>query len=319
MVELDASTIGERLDRAIVAALARSGVVCTRSQLARAFVDQLVSSDGRTLQPGRPQTRVMKVELDLPQPEPLRAEPEPLPLRVVYEDEAVLVVDKPAHMPVHASIGHVRGTLVNAVLAHLNVGASELPVLPGNDAMRPGIVHRIDMDTSGLLVVTKTFTAQTSLARQFREHHIERSYLGIVVGNPNETRFELDTLHGRDPNQRKRFSPMVARGRRARTTVVVEQQLRGACVCRFYLDTGRTHQIRMHAAHIGHPILADALYGARPRDPAICEVALQLGRHALHATTLGFVHPLTGAWIRLDSPLPDELMRAILQLGGNPV
>ena len=215
-------------------------------------------------------------------------------------------------MVVHAGPGHPRGTLVNAVLHHLGARADDLPVLPGNDATRPGIVHRLDRDTSGLLVIAKHARAQEGLAVQFREHTIRREYLGIVEGAPDFESRRIETLHGRDPRDRRRFSPEVARGRKAITQAAVEMRFADeAALLRFTLSTGRTHQIRMHARHLGHPIVGDALYGRRPASPRLRALVDDLGRHALHAAILGVDHPITRARIELASPLPPELQALV--------
>jgi len=239
---------------------------------------------------------------------PLHAEPEDLPLTVVYEDADLLVVDKAAGMVVHAGPGHPRGTLVNAVLFHLGAAAVDLPVLPGNDATRPGIVHRLDRDTSGLLVIAKHARAQEGLAVQFREHTIRREYLAIVGGAPDFEERRIKTLHGRDPRERRRFSPDVERGREARSLFRVEARYgEDAAMLRCRLSTGRTHQIRMHCRHLGLPILGDALYGRPPKDPRVRTLSEGLGRHALHAAVLGVEHPCGGPRIDLRSPLPPTL------------
>jgi len=302
----------ERIDVAVLRALQVSGVAITRSGLARAFADAAVTSGGVALRPGRMLERACEVEVRLPRPEPLRAEPEALPLAIVFEDEALLVIDKPAGMPVHLGPGHERGTVVNAVLGHLGVSADALPTMPGNDESRPGIVHRLDKDTSGLLVVTKTAAAQEHVAKQFREHTIERSYLGLVIGSPSWDAIDVETLHGRDPGDRRRFSPNVKRGRKAVTHVEVVQRLRECTLVRFVLQTGRTHQIRMHARHLGHPILGDRLYGRGTPDEDLRRVVHALGRHALHAATLGLQHP-NGQWMRWESALPPELAAIVEQ------
>ena len=203
------------------------------------------------------------------------------------------------------------------MLHHLGARADELPVLPGNDATRPGIVHRLDRDTSGLLVVAKHARAQEGLAAQFRRHDLERAYLGLLAGEPSWRTRTVDTLHGRDPADRRRFSPNVSQGRRAITHMQVEQGMGQASLVQFTLETGRTHQIRMHAAWLGHPILGDAIYGGLPPGPGsggraetppwLRKRLQDIDRHALHAAVLGFVHPITGAPMRFESPLPAEL------------
>ena len=313
-LSLGPESLGQRLDRALVVALEDAGHPLTRSQLHRAFTAGEVTTDRRPLKPGRVVDRLVEIEVVLPEPEPLSATPEPLPLTVVYEDAALLVVDKAAGMVVHAGPGHAHGTLVNAVLHHLEeTEAQSLPTLPGNPPTRPGIVHRLDKDTSGLLVVAKTMAAQEVLAAQFRTHSIDRAYLGIVVGNPPWQHERIETGHGRDPADRRRFSP-IGTGRRAVTEACVVQQLRGAALVRFVLETGRTHQIRMHARHVGHPIVGDVLYGGHTGAAELRARAATLGRHALHAAVLGFEHP-DGRRLRFESPLPEELAALVEALG----
>jgi 23S rRNA pseudouridine1911/1915/1917 synthase len=311
-VSLSAAAIGQRVDRALVEALAQQAHAVTRSQLARSFAASLVRSEGRPLKPGSKLERACVVELELLDAEPLaHAFAEPIPLTIVHEDRSLLVIDKPAGMVVHAGPGHARGSLVNAVLHHLDSAA--LPVLPGNGPERPGLVHRLDRDTSGLIVVAKTMPALASLAEQLRAHTIERAYLGVVLGDPSWDTLRVETRHGRDPTDRRRFSPEHGE-RHAITNIAVVRRLGGhASVLRFVLETGRTHQIRMHARHLGHPIFADALYGRSPRDARLRKLADALGRHALHAAVLGFGHP-DGDRMRFESTLPAELVQLVEQI-----
>ncbi|PRQ04867.1 RluA family pseudouridine synthase [Enhygromyxa salina] len=315
-VGLSEAVIGQRLDRALVEALVGLGHEITRSQLARSFAAGQVRIDGRVVKRGTKLERACEVELELLAPQPLvHAEPEPIPLTIIHEDRSLLVIDKPAGMVVHAGPGHSHGTLVNAVLYHLEVNreARALPVLPGNGPERPGVVHRLDRDTSGLIVVAKTLPALTALAEQFRAHSIERAYLGIVHGVPSWTQHRVETWHGRDPTERRRFSPEHGE-RRAITTMSLVRALGSkAALLRFELETGRTHQIRMHARHVGHPIFADSLYGRRVRDPREQALSEQLGRHALHAAVLGFEHP-DGGRLRFESPLAAELAELVIAL-----
>jgi 23S rRNA pseudouridine1911/1915/1917 synthase len=305
-VSLTSTAVGQRVDRALVEALAEQGHAITRSQLARSFAAGLVRCEGRQLRPGNKLERACVVELELLDAEPLaHAFAEAIPLTIVHEDRSLLVIDKPAGMVVHAGPGHSSGSLVNAVLHHL--GNAVLPVLPGNGPERPGLVHRLDRDTSGLIVVAKTMPALAALAEQLRAHTIERAYLGVVLGDPSWDTLRVETSHGRDPADRRRFSPDHGE-RRAVTNIMVMRRLGGqASLLRFVLETGRTHQIRMHARHVGHPIFADALYGRRPRDTRLRTLADELGRHALHAAVLGFDHPEGSARLRFESKLPPEL------------
>ncbi|MGB1012663.1 MAG: RluA family pseudouridine synthase [Nannocystaceae bacterium] len=313
-IRLGPEALGQRLDRALVCALVDAGESCTRSQLARVFAARLVRVDNRPVKASRVVDRELDVAFVLPEPEPLSAEPENIPLRIVWEDPHLLVVDKPPGMVVHPSLGHPGGTLVNAVLHYLGVGPEALPVLPGNDTLRPGIVHRIDRDTSGLLVVAKHMRAQEGLAKQFRDHTIERRYLAVCCGVPTWESLRVQTFHGRDPRDRRRYAPNVGPGRQATSNFERTQTLGEAAVLGCRLETGRTHQIRMHARHLGHPLIADSLYGPRAGSPRIRKLAASLGRHALHAQTLGFIHPISGEKIQLRAPLPEDLEWLLEQL-----
>jgi len=310
-VRLWPRTPPQRCDRALADELAEQGHACTRSQLARAFEVGDVTAGGRTLKPALRVEGPLEVDVVLPRPVPLRAEPEALPLQVLHEDDDLLVVDKAAGMVVHASPGHPRGTLVNAVLHHLGVGPDGLPVLPGNDETRPGIVHRLDRDTSGVMVVAKRAAAQEALAAQFRVHSLRRRYLGVSEGVPDWTAQRLETGHARDPSNRRRFAPIASAKRRAISEVAVAQRFRGAVLLAWTLHTGRTHQIRMHARHLGLPILGDALYGRVPRDPEVRRAVRPLTRHALHAEVLELRHPADGRWVRWRSPLPPDLQALV--------
>jgi 23S rRNA pseudouridine1911/1915/1917 synthase len=277
-----------RCDRAVVDALAAIGEEVSRVAVQRAFAEGLVRAQGRPIAPRTRVTGPLELEVTLVPARPLAAEPEALPLSVVFEDADLLAVDKPPGMVVHASAGHAHGTLVNAVLHHLGAEAEDLPVLPGNDDTRPGIVHRLDKDTSGVMVIAKHARAQARLAEQFQRHDLFRSYLGVVIGVPA-------------------WAEM-----RAITDIAVHERLHAAAACTFVLHTGRTHQIRMHARHLGHPIVGDALYGpARLRDERLAEAAHVLGRQALHAAELHLAHPSTGELLRLSAPLPADITRLL--------
>jgi 23S rRNA pseudouridine1911/1915/1917 synthase len=305
--EITPALAGARLDRALATLL---------PDLSRERVKALILS-GHVLGPGgKPVSDpALKVKadtafaLEIPEAAPAEAVAQQIDLVIPYEDEHLIVIDKPAGMVVHAGPGHASGSLVNAVLHHL--GNASLPVLPGNGPERPGLVHRLDRDTSGLIVVAKTMPALAALAEQLRAHTIERAYLGVVLGDPSWDTLRVETRHGRDPTDRRRFSPEHGE-RRAITNIAVIQRLgEQASLLRFVLETGRTHQIRMHARHVGHPIFADALYGRRPKDARLRALADELGRHALHAAVLGFDHPDGGARLRFESKLPPELVRLV--------
>ena len=226
-----------------------------------------------------------------PPARPLDAQPEDIPLCIVYEDDALLVVDKPRGMVVHPAAGNEQGTLVNALLAHCGSSLSGI-----NGVLRPGIVHRIDKDTSGLLVVAKTDAAHLGLSAQLAAHSMEREYRAVVHGRLRESEGVIDAPLARHPVHRKKMA-VVPGGRRAVTHYRVLEQFPRFCYLSCRLETGRTHQIRVHMASIGHPLAGDPLYG-----PAR---GLSIGGQCLHAAVLGFTHPVTGEFLRFVSPLPD--------------
>mgnify|MGYP001563840283 CR=1 FL=1 len=249
-------------------------------------------------------------------PEP-SCEPEDLPLDIRYEDEHLLVVHKPHGMVVHPAPGHPSGTLINALLHHVPTLAGV-----GGDVTRPGLVHRIDKDTSGLLVVSKNAEVMVALQRKFAVHDMERAYLAVCLGKVRQDQLTIETLHGRHPKDRKRFSGRVSEGRRAVTHVKVLARSAICSLVQCTLETGRTHQIRMHLAERGHPIAGDALYGGlrnQPKTPLTrpeITALKQLNRQALHATLLGFEHPVTGEAMRFVAPLPDDLHTLVHALFG---
>lgn len=297
---------GERLDRVLAQHPDLAGV--SRSALARYCDEGRVTLRGA---PARPSAKVRAgdaITVEIPPAAPSTAVPEDIPLAIVYEDRAVLVVDKPAGLVVHPARGHASGTLVNAVLFHADVEDTE-------DALRPGIVHRIDKDTSGLLVIAKTPAARDGLVAQFKAHTTERTYVALTQGVP-PAKVTYDTLYNRHATDRLRFTARVKEGKRAVTHVRVEEVLAGGAAARVEcaLETGRTHQIRVHLSEAGFPLLADTYYGRRSSDARVQAVASALGRQALHAATLGFRHPTTGETLRFSSPLPDDMVRALAAL-----
>jgi 23S rRNA pseudouridine1911/1915/1917 synthase len=241
-----------------------------------------------------------RVELALPPPEPLTVQPEPMPLAIVYEDAELLVVDKPAGLVVHPAYGHSSGTLVNGLLAH----AGSLP--DAGLAFRPGIVHRLDKDTSGLLVVAKTPMALAGIAQQFKRNIVTKAYLALVAGRPREESGTLDRPIARDPRNRQRMA-VVAAGRPARTHWQVQEELPGYTLLELRLETGRTHQIRVHLQAIGHPIVGDQVYGEQKH-------AQGLRRQFLHAHRLEIRQPTTGHPLVFVSPLPEDLTAVLDRL-----
>ncbi len=236
---------------------------------------------------------------------------------VVYSDDALVVVNKPAGLVVHPARSHPSGTLVNGLLARGFFDAAAASLADPRDPegyRRPGVVHRIDRGTSGLLVVARTAAAREGLKKQLAAHTVVREYEAIALGEV--TRTEHDTLHGRHPTDRLRFTTRVRDGKRAITHVAVVTRFGPrATRVRCTLRTGRTHQIRVHLAESGTPILGDAVYGPLPRDPELARLFRALGHPALHARTLGFVHPVTGEEMRFEAPLPADFTAALRALG----
>lgn len=231
-------------------------------------------------------------------------QPENIPLQLIYQDEDLAVVDKPAGLVCHAGAGVRSGTLVNALLYHLG------PLQTGN-AARPGIVHRLDKLTSGVLVVAKNLETHRALARQFKSRKVRKEYLALVYGRPVPAAGTIDLPLGRDLRDRKKISVRSRRRREAVTHYREEKEIRPFCLLRVRIETGRTHQIRVHLAQMGHPVVGDTLYGGnRARnlaDPRLRMAVRDLARHFLHATRLEFCHPRTGAQVAFSSPLPPEL------------
>jgi 23S rRNA pseudouridine1911/1915/1917 synthase len=299
------ASAGMRLDR-LVATLPQ---VATRSR-AKQLVDLgLVRVDGEVRKTAYQVRGGAEVAVEIPPPAPSSVEPEPLPLRVLYEDEHVLAIDKPAGLVVHPAPGARRGTLVNALVHRMGTLAGV------GDPERPGIVHRLDRDTSGVLLVARTPAALEALARQFRARSIEKRYVAIVRGALRPPSGMIDRPIGRHPRERKRMSVRSRRGRAAVTRWIVLERLPGATLVQLRPETGRTHQLRVHLAALGHPILGDRVYGvrrgARPGE-ATC------ARQALHAAEIAFSHPASGARIVVRAPLPPDLETtlAALRQGG---
>ena len=242
----------------------------------------------------------------LPEPEELNVEPENIPLDILYEDDDLLVVNKPKGMVVHPAAGHSSGTLVNAVLYHCRGNLSGI-----NGVLRPGIVHRIDMDTTGALVICKSDFAHQSLAEQLSVHSITRKYRAIVHGNLKEDEGTVRGAIGRHPTDRKKMAINERNGKPAVTHYRVLERFGNYTYIECQLETGRTHQIRVHMASIGHPLLGDAVYG-----PKKCPVKNLQGQ-TLHAMVLGFIHPRTGAYMEFEAPLPEYFSTLLLQFRKN--
>ena len=287
----------QRLD----AFLASSLDGLTRSQAARLIESGEVAVNGETAGKSYKLAGGEDIAVTLPEPEPVEAVPQDIPLDVVYEDADVIVVNKPSGMVVHPAPGHPDGTLVNALLYHC---AGTLSGVGG--ALRPGIVHRIDRDTSGLIIAAKNDAAHQYLSAQLADHTLARTYECIVVGKLREDRGTVDAPIARHPTDRKRMA-VVAGGREAVTHWEVIARYPGYTHVRCRLETGRTHQIRVHMAYIGHPILGDTVYGAKKEVPG-------LTGQCLHAVGLRFLHPRTHEVMELSCPLPEEFTRMLQKI-----
>ena len=287
----------QRLD----AFLASSLDGLTRSQATRLIESGEVAVNGRAVSKSYKLAGGEDVAVTLPEPEPVEAVPQDIPLDVVYEDADVIVVNKPSGMVVHPAPGHPDGTLVNALLYHC---AGTLSGVGG--ALRPGIVHRIDRDTSGLIIAAKNDAAHQYLSAQLADHTLARTYECIVVGALREDRGTVDAPIARHPTGRKRMA-VVAGGREAVTHWEVIARYPGYTHVRCRLETGRTHQIRVHMAYIGHPILGDTVYGAKKEVPG-------LTGQCLHAVGLRFLHPRTHEVVELFCPLPEEFTRMLQKI-----
>jgi 23S rRNA pseudouridine1911/1915/1917 synthase len=295
---------GERLDRALAAAW---------PDLSRTRLKQLIETGAVTSAARSLDDPAMKVkaglELALVVPPAIPAEPQAqaIPLPIVFEDAHLIVIDKPAGLVVHPAAGNRDGTLVNALIAHCG---ESLRGIGGE--LRPGIVHRIDKDTTGLIVVAKTEQAHRSLGKQFAAHVIERVYKALVWGVPRLREGTIEGNVGRSPLNRQKMTVLQIGGKSARTHYkVIEAFGSTAALVECRLETGRTHQVRVHMAHIGHPLVGDPVYG-RPRN--IPGLTLKIGRQALHAAVLGFQHPATHKQLRFESVLPEDFTETYLAL-----
>lgn len=299
-VVVEAEYDGVRLD-SFLAGLLQD---CSRSQIQRLI------KDGRVRGPAavKPNTTVhtgQTFTIDLPAPAPATPQPEELPLRIIYQDPDVVVLDKPAGMVVHPGAGHSGGTLVNALLHHVD----DLSGVGGE--LRPGIVHRLDRGTSGVMVVAKNDRAHQEMSRQFADREVEKAYVALVWGVVQAGR-RIDAAIGRDPNQRQKMSTRARRARAAVTRVTHAEHLEGVSLLRVAIATGRTHQIRVHLSAIGHPIVGDATYGGVRRHVGVnLRPVLRLDRPFLHSERLAFTHPSDGRRVEFESPLPPDLQSVL--------
>lgn len=303
-LQADETYMDERLDKFLSAML---------PDQSRSYLQKIIK-DGNVLVNGEPKKSSYRLEdgdevtADLPELKSPDIEPENIPLDILYEDDSILMVNKPKGMVVHPSAGHYTGTLVNAVLWHCQGQLSGI-----NGVSRPGIVHRIDKDTTGVLVVCKNDAAHNAVAAQLKEHSITRKYRAIVHGVIKENEGTVDSPIGRHPTERKKMASGVKNGKRAVTHYRVLERFQGYTYVECQLETGRTHQIRVHMASIHHPLLGDTVYG-----PA--KDSHHLEGQTLHAMVLGLIHPVTGEYLEVEAPLPEyfeNLLKKFRAMSGN--
>ncbi len=294
----------ERLDRA----LALLNPKWSRSRARRLLDEERVTVDGRTAKPSLLLKTGSVIEVDEPEPRPSRLGPEAIDLDVVFEDEHILIINKPAGLVVHPAAGNPAGTLVNALLHH----CTDLSGIGGVE--RPGIVHRLDKNTTGLIVVAKNDSAHRRLSLAFRRREVSKTYLAVCYGEPRHSEGVVDAPLGRHPSQRQRMA-VVQTGRAARTLYDVQERFEGVSLIACRLITGRTHQIRVHMAHIGHAVVGDPVYAGRqwrallqPRLAAACR---DFPRQALHAARLEISHPASGEPMTFEAPLPRDMTRLL--------
>ncbi len=299
---------GERLDRFLVAHL--EGY--SRSQIQKLITDGIVSVRGRTARSNLTLREGDRVRVGQLVAQATDVEAESLPLEILYQDQDLAVLNKPAGMVVHPAAGHSSGTLVNALLHHL----TDLSGIGGE--LRPGIVHRLDRGTSGVMVVAKNDVAHRELARQFHDREVEKEYVALVWGVVQAGR-RIEAAIGRDPVNRQKMSSRSSRARHAVTRITRAHHMPGLTLCQVAIQTGRTHQIRVHLSAIGHPIVGDSLYGGvRRRVAGDIRAVQRLERPFLHAARLSFSHPRDGRRVEFIAPLPDDLTSVLEDLPGWP-
>ena len=279
----------------------------SRTALQRLILDGHITVDGQSIKPSHKIKPGDRIVLMVPRPEPIDIEPEAIPIEVLYEDDSLLVVNKPAGLVVHPAPGHWTGTLVNALLHHMTISEGELSNIGGKE--RPGLVHRLDKGTTGVMVIAKNDKAHRSLASQFKRHSITRVYEAVVWGKPKTNQGRIELAIGRDTKDRKKFSGRTARPKESLTMFkVIERFEKSASHLELTPGTGRTHQLRVHLNSLGCPILGDITYGGKK----VMEVAgVGMPRVMLHAKVLGFIHPFTEKEVLLKAPLPMDIVEVI--------
>ncbi|MCI8285528.1 MAG: RluA family pseudouridine synthase [Firmicutes bacterium] len=300
-IEIDENDAGKRIDTFLADEI---------DGITRSYLQKLIESDDIKVENRQKTSKNYKlrdgdiISVNLPEPKQLKVEAENIPINIIYEDRHLLVVDKPQGMVVHPAAGNYSGTLVNAIMFHCGDELSSI-----NGVIRPGIVHRIDKDTSGLLVIAKTNEAHIGLSEQFQEHSIKRAYRAVVYNNIKEDEGRVDAPIGRNPKDRLKMAvTSLSEGRRAVTNYKVVQRAGNFTHIECRLETGRTHQIRVHMAYINHPLLGDPVYGPK-------KGAFGITAQVLHAAELGFVHPITEEYMEFRSELPKSFVKALRKAG----
>ncbi|MDA0818718.1 MAG: RluA family pseudouridine synthase [Proteobacteria bacterium] len=295
----------DRLDKALADATDLS-----RARIQALIAEGRVAISGQVMMSAKAKVPACaQFEIRVPPPIEAEARPQDIPINVVFEDEHLIIVNKPAGMVVHPAAGNPDGTLVNALLQHCK---GQLSGIGG--VARPGIVHRIDKDTSGLLLVAKSDKAHDGLARQFKDHSIERRYQAVCGGHLRNSEGTISTRIGRSDANRKKMAVLdknSSRGKDAVTHYKLLKKLKFASLIECRLETGRTHQVRVHFASIGHPLLGDPIYGRTPAELRNILKGLGFERQALHAASLGFEHPISGDWLEFGSELPEDMQELI--------
>lgn len=305
VITVEVSRPLERLD----AFLRAQFPMVSRGAIQRLIEEGHIRVDGRTVKPTHHPRAGEQIEVHWPEARPAEAQPEEMPLDILFEDADLLVLNKPAGLVVHPAAGHEEHTLVNALLHHC---AGELSGIGG--VARPGIVHRLDRETSGCLVVAKNDETHVALAAQFAGRTLDKIYHAIVCGEVPRAGGEIHAAIARHPNHRKRMAVTDGRGREARTDYRVLERLRGATLMEALLHTGRTHQIRVHFEHVGHPVVGDATYGKRPNARLAELTGYVAPRQMLHARRLSFRHPQTEKTLNFDAPWPEDFQAALAAL-----